>query len=67
MMTQEASVDNEEMVDDDGFQDDREIWEVTHVREEDLETNEGEGVDLLDELLEVVGWSQVNDKQTEKD
>jgi hypothetical protein len=24
------------MVDDDGFQDDREIWEVTHVREEDL-------------------------------
>jgi hypothetical protein len=37
--------DEEDMVDDDGFQGDREIWEVTHVCEEDLETTEGEGVD----------------------
>ena len=55
------------MVDDEGFQDDREIWEVTHVREEDLETTESEGVDFLSELLELVGWSQVNDEETEKD
>jgi hypothetical protein len=33
----------------------REIWEVTHVCEEDLETTEGEGVDFLSELLELVG------------
>ena len=37
------------------------------MREEDLETNEGEGVDLLAELLELAGWSQVNDEETEKD
>jgi hypothetical protein len=49
-----------------GFQDEREIWEVTHVREEDLETTEGEGVDFLPELLDLVGWSQVNDEETEK-
>jgi hypothetical protein len=24
-------------------------------------------VDLLDQLLDLVGWSQVNDKETEKD
>jgi hypothetical protein len=55
------------MEDDDGFQDDREIWEVTHVREENLETTEGEGVDFLAELLDLVGWSQVNDEEMEKD
>ena len=66
IIVQDPSVDDEEMVDDDGFQDDREIWEVTHVREEDLETNEGEGVDLLAELLDLEGWSQVNDEETEK-
>jgi len=37
------------------------------VSEEELETTEGEGVDLLAQLLELVGWSEVNDKQTEKD
>ncbi len=50
-----------------GVQDEREIWEVTHVSEQDLETTEGEGVDLLDKHLDLVGWSQVNDKETEKD
>jgi hypothetical protein len=49
------SVDEEDMTDDDGFQDDREIWEVTHVCEQDLETTEGEGVDFLAELLELPG------------
>jgi hypothetical protein len=66
-ITQDESVDEENMVDPDGFPDDREILEVTHVCEEDLETTEREGVDFLDELLELVGWSQVNDEETEKD
>ena len=64
---QEESVDGQGMVDDDGFPDDREVWEVTHVREEDLETNEGEGVDFLAELLEMAGWGQVDDEETEED
>jgi hypothetical protein len=41
--------------------------ETPHVSEGELETTEGEGVDLLTQLLELVGWSQVNDKETEKD
>jgi hypothetical protein len=45
----------------------REIWEVTHVSEEDLETTEGEGVDFLTELLDLEGCPQVNDEQREKD
>ena len=57
-ITQDESVDEEDMVDDDGFQTDREIWEVTHVHEQDLETTEGEGVDFLAELLELSGWTQ---------
>ncbi len=40
---------------------------VTHLREEDLETTEGGGVDFLGELLELVGWGQVDDEETEKD
>ena len=34
-ITQDESVDDEDMTDADGFQDDREILEVTHVCEED--------------------------------
>ena len=34
--------------------------------EQELETTEGEGVDLLAELLDLVGWTQFND-ETEKD
>jgi len=49
-ITQDESVNGEGMVDDDGFPDDIEVWEVTHVREEDLETTECEGVDFLAEL-----------------
>ena len=64
---QQESDDGEGMVDDDCFPDDREVWEVTHVREEDVETTEGEGVDFLAELLELAGWTQVNDEETEKD
>ena len=40
---------------------------ATHVSEQDLETTEGDGVDLLAQLLELVEWSQVNDQKTEKD
>jgi hypothetical protein len=66
-IVQDESVDGEDMLDDEGFQDERENWEVTHVCEEDLETTEGEGVDFLAELLEMTGWSQVNDEETEKE
>jgi hypothetical protein len=64
---QEELGDGEGMVDDDFFPDDREVWELTHVREEDVETTEGEGVDFLTELLDLEGCPQVNDEQTEKD
>ena len=63
---QVVNVDEEDMVDDEGVEEEREIWEVTHVSEKDLETTEGKGVDFLAELLELEGWSQVNDKETEK-
>jgi hypothetical protein len=36
------------------------------VTEEDLETNEGEEVDLLTTLLDLSGW-EVNDKEKEKE
>jgi hypothetical protein len=36
-------------------EDEREIWRVTHVSVEEVDTTEGEGVDFLDELLEMVG------------
>ena len=52
---------------DDMDEDEREIWKVTHVSEEEVDTTEGEGVDFLDELLEMSGWPQVNDEETEKD
>jgi len=51
---------------DEGVQDEREIWDLTHVSEEELESTEGQGLDLLAELLDLTGWSQVNDKDTEK-
>ncbi len=41
--------------------------EVTQVSEQDLETTEGDGVDLLAQLLTLVERSQVNDQKTEKD
>ena len=45
------------MEDDVGAQDEREIWEVTHVSEEELETTEDDGVDFLPELFGVGGMS----------
>ena len=42
--------------------------QVTDVTEEDFETTEGEGVDLLPELLDLTVWSEVqNDKEKEKE
>jgi hypothetical protein len=40
---------------DDMDEDEREIWEGTHVSEEEVDTTEGEGVDFLAELLELTG------------
>ncbi len=40
--------------------------QVDVVREEDVETTEGAGVDFLAELLELVGWGQVDDEETER-
>ncbi len=54
-ITEDDTVDEEDWEDDEGVQDEREIWEVTHVSEQDLETTEDEGVDLLAELLELAG------------
>ena len=54
-ITEDDTVDEEDWEDDEGVQDEREIWEVTHVSEQDLETTEDEGVDLLAELLELTG------------
>ncbi len=62
---QEELGDGEGMVDDDFFPNDREIREVTHVWEEDVETTEGEGVDFLSELLDLSGWTLVDDDETE--
>jgi hypothetical protein len=39
--------------------------QVDTVREEDVETTEGEGVDFLGELLELSGWTLVDDDETE--
>jgi hypothetical protein len=64
---QEESGDGEGMVDDDCFLDDSEVWEGTHVREEDVETTEGEGVDFLCELLDLSGWTLLDDEDSEKD
>ena len=49
-----------------GVGDEREIWEVGHVTEEDFETNEGESEDLHDKLMEMVGW-RVTDNENEND
>ncbi len=35
------------------------------MREEDVEMTEGEGVDFLAELLELSGWTLVDDDETE--
>ena len=46
------SVEEEDTEDDEGDGDEREIWSVTHVTEEDFETTEGETEDVYDKLKE---------------
>ena len=48
------STGQEEQEDHEGDADEREIWQVTDVTEEDFETTEGESVDLYDKLMEMV-------------
>jgi hypothetical protein len=56
----------EDQEDDEGSGDEREIWKVTYVTEEDFETTEGEEVDLYDKLMEMTGWN-VTDTENEND
>ncbi len=57
--TQEDQEDDEY-----GTSDEREIWEVTDVTEEDFETTEGESVDLYDKLMDMVGWTVTDNDLT---
>ena len=43
--------------DDEGAADERDIWEVAHVTEEDFETTEGDTEDLYDKHMEMTGWT----------
>ena len=52
--------------DDEGAADEREIWQVTDVTEEDFETTEGETVDLYCKLMEMAGWI-VTDEEKQND
>ena len=60
------STGQEEEEDHEGSVDEREIWEVTDVTEEDFETTEGETVDLYDKLMEMTGWI-VTDEENQND
>ncbi len=51
------STGQEAQEDDEGAADEREIWQVTDVTEEDFETTEGESVDLYDKLMAMAGWT----------
>jgi hypothetical protein len=39
------------------------IWQVTTVTEENLETTEGEVMDLYDKLMELSGWKSVDNEK----
>jgi hypothetical protein len=55
-MVEEESGEEEDKEDDEGTADERDIWQVTNVTEEDVETTEGESVDFLVDLLDLVRW-----------
>ena len=60
--------EEENSEDDEGGGDEREIWSVTHVTEEDFKTTEGESEDLYDKLREMVGCKVAeNENENEKD
>ncbi len=48
------------------MRDEKDIWDVAHVTEEDFETTEVETEDLYDKLMEMAGW-KVTDKEKEND
>ena len=60
ILLEEESGGEKDKSDDDGTAEEREIWQVTAVTEEDLETTEGEAVDLYDKLMELAGWKVVD-------
>ncbi len=62
---EEESGGEKDKGDDDGTAEEREIWQVTAVTEEDLETTEGEAVDLYDKLMELAGWKAVDNEKRE--
>ena len=49
--------EEEDKQDDEGAADERDIWEVAHVTEQDFETTEGEAEDLYDKLMAMAGWT----------
>ena len=55
-LPQDSTV-QEEQEDHEGDVDEREIWQVTDVTEEEFETTEGETVDLYDKLMAMSGWT----------
>ena len=58
--------EKEDTEDDEGAGDERDIWSVGHVTEEDFETTEGESEDLYDKLMEMLGW-KVTDNENENE
>ena len=58
--------EEEDTEDDEGDGDEREIWSVTHVTEEDFETTEDESKGLYDKLMEMTGW-KVTDNENENE
>jgi hypothetical protein len=68
ILVDEESTEEEDQEDDEITVDESEIWQVTDVTEKDVETTEGEAVDLYDKLMEMSGWKvTVTDKEKEND
>jgi hypothetical protein len=49
--------EDQDKLDDEGVGDERDIWEVVHVTDQDFETTEGEAEDLYDKLMAMTGWT----------
>ena len=52
-MLENDAGEEQDKQDDEGAADERDIWEVAHVTEEDFETTEGETQDLYDKLQDL--------------
>ena len=66
ILLEEESGAEKDKDDDVGAAEEREIWQVTTVTEEDLKTTEGEVVDLYDKLMELAGWKTVDNEKENK-